>query len=455
LPQKETEEIFIQHLKNKGVIVEWNTELINISERKDHLLGTIKNTFQEIHMQEFSFVIACDGAHSVVREKLQIPFLGKEDHDQFVLGDLHVKGPISEHAISVFYEKNGVTLFIPLYDKHFRVIFNNASPLLEKDPLVDLHLLQKYACNRVPFNVQFSKLKWGSHFETRYRMTSLFQKGNVFLAGDAAHIHSPAGGQGMNTGLQDAYNLAWKLALHVKGKASSLLLASYEIERREIAKEVLSFTRTITRMVNFRHAFILRLRNFFIKCIFHFSVFEKKMLSRLSQLILHYATSPIVCEIPSKNAFSILRRKYRLFKRGPKAGQRALDGIVYVQGEEIPRRLFKLLEAGRHTLLIFLGFYQQGMHKQLELQIDKLRQWMSVHLSEESQILLVARDSTHVFFQTWQEGLLIDKEGHVHQLYKAFFPCVYLIRPDTYIGMRDCSLNLDLLKSYFAKILNI
>ena len=166
-----------------------------------------------------------------------------------------------------------------------------------------------------------------------------FRKLRVFLAGDSAHIHSPAGGQGMNTGIQDAFNLAWKLALVVNGRAPAQLLASYHVEREPVARGVLNLTDRITRMATLHNPVLQTARNILFPIVTGIDFFEEKIADRLAELTVNYRSSPIV---ENHGAGT------------PRAGDRAPDAELRdTNGKAV--RLFELFREARHILLLFLG----------------------------------------------------------------------------------------------------
>ena len=206
----------------------------------------------------FRYVIGCDGAHSMVRRLLGIPFEGDAYPVTFMLGDVHldINRPRSMALIVVRPVENGppeIFVAIPLPERgRYRVSMRAPTELTPSGrndhgvqterPGPNLEQLQAVADKLLPEPARLSDLRWSSIFRISMRLAASYRKGPCFLAGDAAHIHPPTGGQGMNTGIQDAYNLAWKLALVVKGNATPALLDSYDAERRPVGAEVVART---------------------------------------------------------------------------------------------------------------------------------------------------------------------------------------------------------------------
>ena len=210
-------------------------------------------------LPRFRYVIGCDGAHSAVRHALGISFEGDAFPMMFMLGDVHIDWdlpqglalralrPVENWAPDMF-------IAIPLPEPGRYRVSTLAKPELadaggtehgiQSDaPGPDLAALQQVADDLLPDRPRLSDLRWSSLFRISMRLADGYRSGRVFIAGDAAHIHPPTGGQGMNTGIQDAYNLAWKLALVAKGIAPESLLDSYEAERRPVGAEVVARTR--------------------------------------------------------------------------------------------------------------------------------------------------------------------------------------------------------------------
>ena len=197
------------------------------------------------------YLVGCDGAHSTVRKLAGIPYEGEPYLQDFVLGDVEAEGRLQPGTIHSFVGRRGVALFFPLgHPTTWRVIAmsgqvrqdgNDAGAHIETGAL-SLDELQAIVDGATGGGLSLRDPAWLTHFRLHHRQAAHYGVGRAFLAGDAAHIHSPVGAQGMNTGIQDAWNVGWKLALVARGSADARLLLSYEAERWPVGRFLLRYT---------------------------------------------------------------------------------------------------------------------------------------------------------------------------------------------------------------------
>ncbi|CAH1652452.1 FAD-dependent monooxygenase [Chelatococcus asaccharovorans] len=266
VPQYETERVLTDHLARFGIVPERGVALAGLAQ----VDNAVQVELDGPHGREaasFRFVVGCDGAHSAVRKALDIPFEGEAWPFEFMLGDVSIAWDVPR-GMAVFavhpVDDAPPDLFVavPLPERgRYRVSAMAPAHLTASADVgtdhgiqadragASLADLQEVADRLLPERVVLDDLRWSSLFRISMRLAAHYGQGNVFIAGDACHIHPPTGGQGMNTGVQDAYNLAWKLALVVKGDADPRLLDSYESERRPVAAEVIA--RTTEESLNF------------------------------------------------------------------------------------------------------------------------------------------------------------------------------------------------------------
>ncbi|MGD7070881.1 FAD-dependent monooxygenase [Acetobacter sp. AAB5] len=291
LPQSETERLLEEHLETLGCTVERETELTDFVNGDDSVLCTLTHKKGESETLEATWLIGCDGAHSFVRGKLGMVFEGDTLPINFVIADVHVEGlaiPPDEPAI--FWHHDGAIMIFPISRDRCRIIADLGSAPLH---MPDLEEMQVIIDQRGPGGITLSDPIWLSDFGINERKVHAYRKGRVFLAGDAAHIHSPAGGQGMNMGMQDAFNLAWKLALVEQQKAKPFLLESYSIERSGVAQQILSDSSRMTKVVLLRNHLLQRVRNLIVKLIFRIPMVRRAVANRLSGVMISYPNSPL------------------------------------------------------------------------------------------------------------------------------------------------------------------
>jgi 3-(3-hydroxy-phenyl)propionate hydroxylase len=250
LAQSETERILEEYLARKSVSVERNTELISFEIDSSKVLSTIQKPSGEQEILRSDFLIGCDGAHSTVRHQLQIPFMGNSYTGDFILGDVKLEWPWPYKSIQTFISSHGLIASFPLKgEQRYRLVLipkTKAAP----DQTNDIRLDEFRSIASLISKNQISILEstWLTRFRVHHRVVEHLQKGRAFLAGDAAHIHSPAGGQGMNTGIQDALNLSFKIGDFLAGRRDLQSLSDYEKERLPVAKSVLKGTDLFTKM---------------------------------------------------------------------------------------------------------------------------------------------------------------------------------------------------------------
>ncbi len=242
-----------------------------------------------------SWLIGCDGAHSVARKQLGLQFTGEAEPNDWVLADVHIDGEIANDEISAYWHSDGVVIFFPFAPGRFRVIADLGrakGPEKPADPtLADA---QQLVDRRGPQGLRLHDPVWLSGFRINERKVAQYSKGRVLLAGDAAHIHSPAGGQGMNTGMQDAFNLAWKVALVHKGLGqSSPLLASYTTERSAVGEMVLHDAGLFTKVAMLRNPVLQFLRNHLMEFAGKFNAVQEKAIAHLTEMTVHYPQSEL------------------------------------------------------------------------------------------------------------------------------------------------------------------
>jgi 2-polyprenyl-6-methoxyphenol hydroxylase-like FAD-dependent oxidoreductase len=259
LPQYETERLLAGHLGRFGIAVERGAGLQSLQQDAKGVMVRLERAGGGTEEATFRYVIGCDGAHSTVRHALGIAFEGDAMPMTFMLGDVRIpwnlpRGLALRAVRLVENAAPDMFIAIPLPEPgRYRVSMLAPSELASNSSSdhgiqseaqgPELADIQAVADDLLPGKPRLSDLRWSSTFRISMRLAAHYRRGRIFIAGDAAHIHPPTGGQGMNTGIQDAYNLAWKLALVLAGQASEGLLDSYEAERRPVGADVVARTR--------------------------------------------------------------------------------------------------------------------------------------------------------------------------------------------------------------------
>jgi 2-polyprenyl-6-methoxyphenol hydroxylase-like FAD-dependent oxidoreductase len=291
-PQTETERVLTEHLEAQGVTVERGMELTALTQDADGVAVSLRRPDGSVDDVSVGWVVGADGAHSTVRHlvggKLEGTFVG----ERFLLGDVDAEHHLDNEAMYTFFSPGGPVLAMPMRGGRTRVMAQvHDAPGTPLDLHPTLEELQKVVDDRVG-GITLLRAHWLTSFELHHAQVARYRWGRVFLAGDAAHIHSPAGGQGMNTGMQDAYNLAWKLAAVVGGQAGDALLDSYHAERYPVAKTMIEFTERLSKAGTLGGG-AQRIRNALLRTVSHIGAVGQVMASTTAELNVNYHGSPV------------------------------------------------------------------------------------------------------------------------------------------------------------------
>jgi 2-polyprenyl-6-methoxyphenol hydroxylase-like FAD-dependent oxidoreductase len=249
LGQDDNERIMGDKLRDLGVSVQWNTELVGLEQESGGVTATLKLPGGTNRKILAAWVAGCDGARSSVRELSGITFPGAPYEHVFFVADTEVTGSMVPDEVNVYLWREGFHLLFPMRGKdHWRIVGILPPTWRDRDD-VEFEAVIPSLRNEAGAGLAFKRCTWFSTYRIHHRSAARFRDRRCFVLGDAAHIHSPVGAQGMNTGLQDAYNLAWKLALVVNDRAEAALLDSYEEERVPVARRLLNTTDRAFRLV--------------------------------------------------------------------------------------------------------------------------------------------------------------------------------------------------------------
>src|SRR5262249_41774459 len=293
LPQSETERLLNNHLERLGVKVERGVELVGFVQDSASVLATLKLQEGSEQNCRARYLVGCDGAHSTTRHTLQLSFEGSEYEESFALADVLVDWNFPDDEISGFLTDTGTVFFFPVGHGRYRILADiDKVPADKHEPtLADMRALVDQRCHR---QARLHDPNWLKYFRIHRWQAPTYRVDRVFIAGDASHIHSPAGGQGMNTGLQDAYNLAWKLALVLKGAGQPALIDSYSAERHAVGKAVLQATDLMMKVIELRNPIALAIRNRLAPVIAGAEVAVHRVSREISEISINYRESPIV-----------------------------------------------------------------------------------------------------------------------------------------------------------------
>ena len=423
--QAETEQVLGDQLAGRGVPVERGVEVVGFHVDADAVTSTLRHRDGRTEQLHARYLVGCDGAKSAVRRSAGIPFKGGAYPQTFALADLEVDG-LDRDAAHAFLGQVGIVLFFPLgRPASWRMLAMHPSLKGRREPArPSLEELQALADAMTGGSVRLYDPVWRTYFGLQHRHAARYRAGRVFLAGDAAHVHSPAGAQGMNTGIQDAWNLGWKLALVSRGVADQTLLDSYDGERRPVGGFVVRFTDRAFSVATSTNPLLRALRTRLVPWVLPLGLRLDRALAdgfrTIAQLNIGYRDSPAVEE------------GHPGLRRGPKAGDRLPDARIARAGQAC-----------------WLGEALAGPGFQLLL-CGPVGDW---HLSQLTSLRHRYPDTLAVHYLTREAmpGALHDLDGQVFAGLGVDGTAQYLIRPDGYIGYRAGGDDLAGLQRYLAR----
>jgi 2-polyprenyl-6-methoxyphenol hydroxylase-like FAD-dependent oxidoreductase len=279
-PQNHTEAILLRRLQSLGGTVQRPCDVVAIHPGENDVQVQFKSG-EELETARTKWLVGCDGMHSLVREQAPIPFIGSDYEESFVLADVEMDWPLDREEVSLFFSDQGLVVVAPLPGNHFRIVAT-VKPATSTLAITDF---QQILEERGPANTanKIRRMVWASRFHVQHRVAKVLQQGRILLAGDAAHVHSPAGGQGMNTGIQDAIALAGALKETLDQK-NDAALNIWQEKRLEIAHSVVKMTDRMTKMATASSSGVKVLRNAVISIIGHIPFTQHFLAEKLSEL---------------------------------------------------------------------------------------------------------------------------------------------------------------------------
>jgi 2-polyprenyl-6-methoxyphenol hydroxylase-like FAD-dependent oxidoreductase len=394
VPQDVTETILRDRVFELGGQVEPSTELTGLSADPGGVTARVTGPGGEVATIAADYVVGADGAHSRVRSELGLDFRGHPYTQDWLLADVHLAWDRPEDEMHAFFRRDGRPLIcMPMRGHLWRVILPYAGDRDRQAPT--LEEIQRLVGERAPEPVPVSDPTWLATFRCQRRSTHIYRRDRVMLAGDAVHIHSPAGGQGMNTGIMDAHNLAWKLALVAGGDAPDALLDSYGAERGPVARDVLALTHALVTMGTVTRPGPRAARNVLVPLAGRLPPVQRRAVRRLSHVGVAYPSSP-------------LTRRSRI-RAGIRPGQRMPD-LEVTDGE----RTFRLYSGMQHRAHV---------------------------------LLLCGQDDVPPGLRRWLDRVIV-----VRAAGRAPARRVYLLRPDGYVAARGCAASPGALVAYLRQV---
>ncbi|WP_422037983.1 FAD-dependent monooxygenase [Roseibium sp.] len=418
--QAHTEATLEAHLEALGGTVERDVSLTALTQDEDGVTVTLRCGGEREETARYQWVIACDGAHSSVRHLAGDAFPGDADDIPYILGDVLIDGDedLEPDKGHVFFHEDGVLFAFTRLpgNRHFLVASLAAEIGTEGTPT--LQQLQAIVSERAAMSLRLHDPHWLGFFRINYRLVPRYRQDRIFLAGDAAHVHSLLAGQGMNTGIQDAHNLAWKLAQVVRGRAPAQLLDTYETERRIVAEEILETTRKITETMESYAGLPQQDRETFISHLYTPEAARLDAARHLQEIDLDYGASPLSVTPADDD------------QRGPRPGTRAPDATDLVFNGQTTS-LFRLPADDQYRLFLFCGTLNSPPVEVLRdaaIASEEFAQWLTPYI-------VGGKTAAGAFPDL---AVINDPEGNMHRIYGADNPCICLVRPDGYVAYR-CS----------------
>ena len=331
------ERILYDKLKAQGRDVMWRTSLESFAQTEAGVEAQIATAGGEAVTVEAKFLVGCDGAKSTVRHALGLTFEGSTLERLFYVADVELDWAFPHDALHVCLAQNTITAFFPMIgERRYRIVGTFPEGHAQEEGEILYEEIERQILADTRLELDITKVNWFSVYKVHSRRVNRFSAGRCFVAGDAAHIHTPAGAQGMNTGIQDGYNLAWKLALVLRGAANLSLLETYDEERSANAKRLLATTDRAFDLGASEDPFV--------------ALFRTRVFPRVANLVLHLDAVkrfifPLVSQIGINYRKSALSANEGFFKT--KAGDRMpyfpLDGAS----------VYELLRAPKYHYLLF------------------------------------------------------------------------------------------------------
>ncbi len=291
LPQCSTESILIEFLTKKKITVEYNTELTQLVNKKDYVDTTIIKG-DDSASESYQFLISADGYNSFVRTQLAIPYSGADYSYKFIMIDSPILPCKQLEKQMVIAAGDKVNMLIFPMQASCRFIAE-ISQSTEYNVKHDYHTFNDLAKELLPFDISIQPETWSSTFYVHERLAKSYRKNTIFLLGDAVHSHIPAGAQGMNTGMQDAINLSWKIARVIKNSSAIGILDSYELERRQVAQHVLRLTNRMGKTLLSKNILVRTFVTAIASILSRLNNVQKLFSNTLAQLDIHYTSSSL------------------------------------------------------------------------------------------------------------------------------------------------------------------
>ncbi len=455
IEQEKTEDIFKTKLDIKTCKALMNHQILGIRERPEKCsafaLDLKSNNYELI---EAKFIVGCDGVNSTVRKENEIDFIGEKYGQNMLAADLILEGKhLQKKRLETYLNDNGLLMLFGLPEPNKYRIFADVDDDFDctENSLVQL-------INQRGRNETVKKIIWANTFLMNKKIASKYGTSRVYLAGDSCHSHSPAGGHGMNIGIMDAFNLAWKLKLVIEDIVSIDFLKSYELERRPIAEKVL-FRSDVQTDISFWDGKLLGgIKEFLLGLLNNFKPFREEILKFAMELNMNYSNSPLngqYLDFDFNGLYKSISREneipdiieHNAFINGPKLGERFPDLNL---NQKIEKYLYSMLINSNHTLLFFDGddHTSSGYEK-----FNKISDLLTREFNDYIDCFLIT-DNKNFIENIDKNQIINDSDGELHSKYAAYSESLYFIRPDGFIAYRALPIDFEHIKNYIFEYKN-
>ena len=437
-PQSQVEASLMERYKALGGDLVRGTELLDFTQDGSGVRARIRQGVA-VETVDCSLLVGADGVGSTVRQQLGIGFRGVDYSEHFLLADVDWQAPWRADSSHGFLQEAGLLIALPLPRGWRLIMARQDAP----EPPLSLAPFQQRLAAILGEAPELGTPRWLSQFSVQRRLANHFRRNRVFLAGDAAHVQSPLGAQGMNTGLADAFNLSWKLAFYLKGYGNGELLDSYEQERRPVAEKMLNGVDLLSRASLVKLPMLRRTRDSLLKLAGGRAGVSRRILRTASQLDVHYRQSPLVTSGPEADV------GWR--HHGPLPGDRLPDAAMKSVRTGHLHQLHDLLRKPVHHLLLQLNeMPEHNEHLVLYALSDRLGQEYRdrVHLT-----VIVDRHTRAEHMP--QEGTTRIWQDHQGDFAAAFGAGsrLWLMRPDGHLAYRAPVSNANHLLEYLERVM--
>jgi 2-polyprenyl-6-methoxyphenol hydroxylase-like FAD-dependent oxidoreductase len=450
IPQSTTEELLGDHLRALGGEVEREVELVGFEREADGVVASLRHGDGQLEKARARYLCGCDGSHSTVRELAGIAFVGSRYEEEWILADVKIETPpFALDEATIYVEPHHFLAVFPLPEERWRLIAVRklAAPEMPMDRAT-LEEFEALLHHHAREPVRLYDPAWISPFRIGHRHASHLRDGPVFICGDAAHIHSQVSGQGMNTGLQDAINLGWKLGLVCHGTARAELLDTYEAERVPVIRSILFGTDVATRGVTIRHAVGQQVVNRLARLLLGFEPVHDYLTRNISETEINYRGGGCLSSFYVEHSGRRASRLGRITLPGDHA-PRAPHLKTAPDGRQV--RLYDLIRHPGHTVVLLQG---ERPPSPPAAEVAELVAAVHARYGDAVRSLAVrVRDNWR--HREFAVPLVHDDGGEMHHAYNAELASVFLIRPDGYLAFRsdwaDRHVLLEFLETYLIR----